>query len=116
MTNFYKYLFVFLSFFYFNSGISQVNKQKELEEKRQSGIQECFSKFLEELDKGVLVLREQHGASSYHKKRTPADSCLDSTQSLDSLWDNIRICDNQYYPAHFYVDGKKIILKYEVEK
>ena len=36
MTNFYKYLFVFLSFFYFNSGISQVNKQKELEEKRQA--------------------------------------------------------------------------------
>ena len=99
-----------------NVEISRLDTYTELEEKRQSGIQECFSKFLEELDKGVLVLREQHGASSYHKKRTPADSCLDSTQSLDSLWDNIRICDNQYYPAHFYVDGKKIILKYEVEK
>ena len=40
MTNFYKYLFVFLSFFYFNSGISQVNKQKELEEKRQAILNE----------------------------------------------------------------------------
>ncbi|MDG1329184.1 MAG: peptidoglycan DD-metalloendopeptidase family protein [Flavobacteriaceae bacterium] len=40
MTDFYKYLFVFLSFFYFNSGISQVNKQKELEEKRQAILNE----------------------------------------------------------------------------
>ena len=99
-----------------NVEISKLDTYKELEEKRQSGITECFGKFLEELSQGALVLREQHGASSYHKKRTPADSCLDSTKSLDSLWDNIRICDNQYYPAHFYVDGKKIILRYEVEK
>ena len=40
MTDFYKYLFVFLSFFYFNSGISQVNKQKDLEEKRQAILNE----------------------------------------------------------------------------
>ena len=40
MTNFYKYLFLFLSFFYFNSGIGQVNKQKELEEKRQAILNE----------------------------------------------------------------------------
>ena len=64
----------------------------------------------------MLVLREQHGASSYHKKRNHADSCLDSTKSLDSLWDDIRICDNDKYPAHFYIEGKKITLKYEVEK
>ena len=40
MANFYKYLFLFLSFFYFNSGIGQVNKQKELEEKRQAILNE----------------------------------------------------------------------------
>ena len=40
MANFYKYLFLFLSFFYFNSGIGQVNKLKELEEKRQAILNE----------------------------------------------------------------------------
>ena len=40
MANFYKYLFLFLSFFYFNSGIGQVNKQKELEGKRQAILNE----------------------------------------------------------------------------
>lgn len=98
-----------------NVEILKLDTYKELEEKRQLGIRECFDKFLGELSQGVLVLREQHGASSYHKKRNPTDSCLDSTKSLDSLWDNIRICDNDKYPAHFYIEGKKITLKYEVE-
>ena len=40
MANFYKYLFLFLSFFYFNSGIGQVNKQKELDGKRQAILNE----------------------------------------------------------------------------
>ncbi|MDG2052693.1 MAG: hypothetical protein P8J69_02830 [Flavobacteriaceae bacterium] len=40
MTNFYKYIFLFSSIFYFNSGIAQVNKQKELEEKRQTILNE----------------------------------------------------------------------------
>jgi septal ring factor EnvC (AmiA/AmiB activator) len=40
MSRFYKYFFLFLSIFYFNSGIAQVNKQKELEEKRQAILNE----------------------------------------------------------------------------
>ena len=40
MTNFYKYIFLFSSIFYFNSGIAQVNKQKDLEEKRQAILNE----------------------------------------------------------------------------
>lgn len=40
MNSFYKYLFLFLSIFFFNSAIAQVNKQKELEEKRQAILNE----------------------------------------------------------------------------
>ena len=40
MNRFYKYLFLFLSLLFFNSGIAQVNKQKELEEKRQAILNE----------------------------------------------------------------------------
>tara|TARA_Y100000385_G_scaffold280492_1_gene331804 strand:- start:7333 stop:8001 length:669 start_codon:yes stop_codon:yes gene_type:complete len=94
--------------------ISKLDTYRELEEKRQTGIVECFRNFLAEFSQGVLVLREQTGASSYHKKRQPINSHLDSTKSLDSLWDSIRICDNINYPAYFYVEGKKIILRYEV--
>ena len=40
MNRFYKYLFLFLSILFFNSAIAQVNKQKELEEKRQAILNE----------------------------------------------------------------------------
>ncbi len=40
MNNFYKYLFLFLSLFFFNLGFAQVDKQKELEEKRQAILNE----------------------------------------------------------------------------
>lgn len=87
----------------------------QMETKRKLGIQECFKVCLEELKEGVLVLREQSGKESYHKKRTPEDSKLDATKPLIELWDNIRICDNEKFPAFFVVGDKKVILRYEVQ-
>ena len=86
-----------------------------LEEKRSEGIFQCYDILISELLAGYITLRKQSGKGSYSKKRTPADSNLDATQKLADLWDDIRICDNEKFPAHFYVDGKKIILRYEVE-
>ena len=59
-----------------------------------------------------MVLREQSGFESYHQKRSPKDSEI---SSLVPFWDRIRICDNEKYPAHFYIGNSKVILRYEVE-
>ena len=67
---------------------------------------------VEELKEGVMVLREQSGFESYHQKRSPKDSEI---SSLVPFWDRIRICDNEKYPAHFYIGNSKVILRYEVE-
>lgn len=89
---------------------------EDLDAKRRSGISDCFRVFLEELESGYLVLREQTGSKSYFKKRT-TDSCeLDVEMKLKDLWNFIRICDNDLYPAWFKVGDKKIFLKYSVEK
>ncbi len=48
------------------------------------------------------------------RKRTPEDSELDGNKTLFDLWNHIRICDNNRYPAYFIYNNKKIILKYEV--
>ena len=40
MNKIYTYLFLFLALIFFNSGLAQVNKQKELEEKRQTILNE----------------------------------------------------------------------------
>tara|TARA_R110002074_G_scaffold189543_2_gene355384 strand:+ start:6460 stop:7128 length:669 start_codon:yes stop_codon:yes gene_type:complete len=98
----------------YNIPIDNIDTYEKMEEKRKIGIENCFTEFLKELSLGVIVEREQTGKSSYHKKRNPEDSLLDDSKSLIDLWDNIRVCDNKNYPAHFFVDGRKVILRYEV--
>ena len=86
-----------------------------LEDKRNIGIRKCFSEILEELKQGYIVLRTQTGQDSISQRRTPDDSGLDPNETLLSLWDKIRVCSNEKFPAFFNLNGKKIILRYEVE-
>lgn len=62
----------------------------------------------------ALVLYPQEGEASHWRRRTPEDSELDPRRPLIELWDHIRICDNELYPAFFYINGCNIILRYEV--
>jgi len=88
---------------------------EQLEIKRRVGIQKAFKVMLEELQQGVIVLREQTGSTSYNKKRTAKDSELSVDKSLKELWDEIRVCDNDKFPAYFILNNKKITLTYKVE-
>jgi methionyl-tRNA formyltransferase len=85
-----------------------------LEQKRQFGIKECFKKFLADLEQGIIVLRKQTGKGDYHGRRYPENSELNIDKSLRELWDDIRKCDNNKYPAFFKLGNKKIFLKYEI--
>ena len=95
--------------------ITKLDTIKVLDQKRKQAITEGFQLFINELREGVIVLRDQTGVPSYSPRRTP-DSCeLDTQKKLIDLWDDIRICDNEKYPAWFKINDKKILLKYEVE-
>ena len=94
--------------------IEKTDTIKELDIKRKDGIEESFQVFINELKQGYIVLRNQTGKPSYSPKRTPESCELDVQKKLIDLWDDIRICDNDKYPAWFTVDGKKIIIKYSV--
>ena len=94
--------------------IEKTDGYDTLEQKRQFGIKECFKKFLNELEQGIIVLREQTGKGDYHKRRYPENSELNIDKSLKDLWDDIRKCDNIRYPAFFKLENKKIILRYEI--
>ena len=97
-----------------NMPILKSDTLAELNKKRLEGIERVFSVFLKELSEGFIVLREQTGKGSYHKKRDKNSCQLNSESKLIDLWDQIRICDNDLYPAWFKVGKRKIILKYEV--
>ncbi|MDZ4715808.1 MAG: formyltransferase family protein [Cytophagales bacterium] len=50
-------------------------------------------------------------ATTYPKLRTPEDSLLNPSKSLLKLYDFIRACDAEKFPAFFFVDGQKVGIK-----
>jgi len=50
---------------------------------------------------------------TYFPRRTPADSCIDPAQSIESQFDLIRVCDPDRFPAYFDLHGHryKLILE-----
>ena len=85
-----------------------------LDEKRKKGIEEAFQIFIDELKQGYIVLRNQTGKPSYSARRTPESCELNIEKKLVDLWDEIRICDNEKYPAWFTINDKKITIRYEI--
>jgi len=75
----------------------------------------AFHRLIQAILEHRLVLHEQTGTPSYWNRRRPPDSELDASQPLAKLWDHIRVCHNTDYPAFFMVNGRKVILRYEVK-
>jgi methionyl-tRNA formyltransferase len=53
----------------------------------------------------------QFGDESFYKKRTIADNELDPNKSIADNFNLLRIVDNERYPAFFYMNKKKYIIK-----
>lgn len=50
---------------------------------------------------------------TYYPKRSPKDSQLDPEQSIKGLFDVMRVCDPERFPAYFELYGKKYAVKLE---
>jgi methionyl-tRNA formyltransferase len=57
------------------------------------------------------IMQDETKASIYSKRRIPADSIVDPSKSLLDLYDEIRACDPNDFPAYFIVDGQKVCIK-----
>ena len=55
----------------------------------------------------------QVGEESFYRKRTPADSQLDISKSLEQQFNLLRIVDNDQYPAFFDIGGQRYVIKIE---
>jgi len=98
-----------------NVPLCDMDSFEDINNKRVLGIKQCLRCILEEMGQGYIVLREQTGTVTVTERRTAEDSELDSSRPLAELWDNIRVCDNERFPAFFRIRGKKIVLRYTVE-
>ncbi|TXE82846.1 methionyl-tRNA formyltransferase [Campylobacter peloridis] len=53
----------------------------------------------------------QNGNESFYPKRTPKDHELDVNKSINEQFNLLRISSNEEFPAFFYKNGKKFIIK-----
>ncbi len=61
----------------------------------------------------LKIPREQKGKETFYEKRTAQDSELNLDKTIREQFNLFRIVDNENYPAFFYKDNTKYILKIE---
>lgn len=86
---------------------------KELRSKQALLIMKMCEEFVNEYPK-YLVPNAQEGEETFYPKRCAADSELDVTKSIEEQFNLLRISNNEDYPAFFFMNGKKYILKIEL--
>lgn len=72
---------------------------------------------LKNIISGNFTIKKQNSNDNvvYNKKRVPEDSKIDINKSLKELYNKIRSCDQENYPAYFELDGKKVKIRLDFE-
>jgi methionyl-tRNA formyltransferase len=63
----------------------------------------------------IIAQPQSNNNSTYWPKRSIEDSELDLNKTINEQFDTIRVADPNRFPAFFYKNGKKFILKIEVK-
>lgn len=67
---------------------------------------------LDALEHGAITYpQDEKNASEYPLKRTPAHSEIDPSLPLLDLYNSIRACDPEEFPAYFMIYGEKVCIK-----
>lgn len=93
--------------------VSEFDTTKSLFQKAQKYEVDVLYRSIQLIKKGNFKVfpQDESEASEYNYIRTPKDSQIDSSKSLDELFNYIRACDPDDYPAFFYRNNEKIYLK-----
>lgn len=83
----------------------------ELREKQAKYTIKLCSTFFSNYSSVISESRKQTGKSSYYKKRGPEDSKLDPNKTIREQFNLLRVVDNDRYPAFFYINDNKYIIK-----
>ena len=79
--------------------------------KHQQGLKtiEMIIKFVKKFSS--IEGNPQVGKETFYAKRTKKDSELNINKTINEQFNLLRIVDNERYPAYFYKEGKKYIIK-----
>jgi len=87
----------------------------QLREKQANMIMTMCIDFIDSYDI-FKTSKKQIGIESFYRKRVPKDSELDINKTIKEQFNLLRIVDNVEYPAFFYIDGHKYLLKIEKDE
>lgn len=92
--------------------ISKFDTVRSLQRKVYASEPELVILAFRHLDANLpLIIQDEKCSSTFPRKRRPEDSQIDPQKSLLELFDFIRACDPDEYPAFFYVEGQKVCIK-----
>jgi methionyl-tRNA formyltransferase len=79
--------------------------------KHQQGLltMEMVKKYIDEFESMVGV--PQSGEETLYPRRRQKENELDVNKTIVEQFNLLRVVDNERYPAHFHLNGKKYILK-----
>lgn len=79
--------------------------------KHQQGLvtMKMVKKYIDEFESMVGVA--QSGDETFYPRRRQKENELDINKTIAEQFNLLRVVDNERYPAHFYINGKKYILK-----
>lgn len=71
------------------------------------------AQFVAQFPQLVADRQEQAGLVTYYRRRTPEDSRIDPTQSIEKQFNLLRVVDNDKYPAFFDFNNRRYYLRIE---
>jgi len=79
--------------------------------KHQQGLltMKMVKKYIDEFESMVGV--PQSGEETFYPRRRQKENELDVNKTIAEQFNLLRVVDNERYPAHFHLNGKKYILK-----
>lgn len=86
---------------------------EELRDKQANFTIKLCLEFLENFPNITKI--SQKGKESFYPKRTSKDHELDINKTIEEQFNLLRISNNEEFPAFFYKNGKKFILKIYLE-
>ncbi len=81
----------------------------EIREKQANLTIQLIKTFLKNIKK--IKKKPQLGKMTFYRKRTKDDSEIDINKSIKKQFNLLRVVDNERYPAFFYYNKKKYIIK-----
>ena len=91
----------------------ELNGTELINEIRNKQALKSFDMIKEYLTKYPVKAIEQTGTVTHYQKRTSKNQELDINNAIKEQFNLLRVCDNDNYPAYFFIDNKKYILKIE---